>query len=394
MKEIYSNVNIVGGGLIGAATAISLCKLGYNITILEKNPAYKFGNNHLDKRTVAISEGTKLFLNKINVWGELSKYAEPINKIKIIDRESTNTLNFDNERRNSNLGYIIKNKKLLDVLYRIILDEKKIKIFNKNLISHIKQNDQKIYVETQRHKIISDLNVAADGKNSQTREILKTNFYKKNYNKMAIVINFSHSINHKNTAYEFFYKDGPLAILPMKSENNKNVSSIVWTNNNEYSNSLNKLSDERLRIILNDKIEKYIGKVLKIYSKQLFPLSAHLNVKFYDNKTIYVGDSAHSFHPIAGQGWNLGMKDIENLYEICLDYRRLGIEIGNDNFCKKYHNNTFYRAYSLYQVTDKLDNLFQQNSHILNFARSVGINIIQKNNYIKNAISDFAMGFN
>ena len=120
----------------------------------------------------------------------------------------------------------------------------------------------------------------------------------------------------------------------MKSENNKNVSSIVWTNNNEYSNSLNKLSDERLRIILNDKIEKYIGKVLKIYSKQTFPLSAHLNVKFYDNKTIYVGDSAHSFHPIAGQGWNLGMKDIENLYEICLDYKRLGIEIGNDNFCK------------------------------------------------------------
>ena len=87
-------------------------------------------------------------------------------------------------------------------------------------------------------------------------------------------------------------------------------------------------------------------------------------------------------------------KDIENLYEICLNYKRLGIEIGNDNFCKKYHNNTFYRAYSLYQVTDKLDNLFQQNSHILNFARSVGINIIQKNNYIKNAISDFAMGFN
>ena len=84
MKEIYSNVNIVGGGLIGAATAISLSKLGYNITILEKNPTYKFGNNHLDKRTVAISEGTKLFLSKINVWGELSKYAEPINRIKII----------------------------------------------------------------------------------------------------------------------------------------------------------------------------------------------------------------------------------------------------------------------------------------------------------------------
>tara|TARA_B100000575_G_scaffold138138_1_gene110215 strand:- start:1970 stop:3154 length:1185 start_codon:yes stop_codon:yes gene_type:complete len=394
MKEIYSNVNIVGGGLIGVATAISLCKLGYDVTILEKNPTYQFGNNAFDKRTVAISEGTKLFLNKINVWNELSKYAEPIHRIQIIDRASTNKLIFDNKRRNSNLGYIVKNKKLLDVLYRKLLSERKIKILNNTLISRIQIYDQKIYLETNKHKILSDLNIAADGKNSQIRDILKTNFYKKNYNKKAIVVNFSHSRNHKNTAYEFFYKDGPLAILPMKSENNKNFSSIVWTNSNEYSDSLNKLSDEKLRIILNDKIDKYIGNVLKIYNKQLFPLSAHLNVKFHDKKTIYLGDSAHSFHPIAGQGWNLGMKDVENLYNICSDYKRLGIEIGNDIFCKKYHNNTFYRAYNLYQITDKLDNFFQQNNYISSLTRSVGINIIQKNSIIKNAISDFAMGFN
>ena len=394
MKEINSNVNIVGGGLIGAATAISLCKLGYDITILEKNPAYQFGNNALDKRTVAISEGTRLFLNKINIWNELSRHAEPIQRINIIDRSSTNILNFDNKRRKSNLGYIVKNKKLLDVLYHRLLGEKKIKILNNVLISRIQKYNQKIYVETNKHKIVSDLNIAADGKNSQIRDLLKTNFYKKNYKKKAIVINFSHSKNHKNTAYEFFYNDGPLAILPMKSENNKNFSSIVWTNNNEYSDNLYKLPEDKLRIILNNKVDKYIGDVSRIYNKQLFPLSAHLNLKFYDKKTIYIGDSAHSFHPIAGQGWNLGMKDVESLYNICLDHKRLGIEIGNDIFCNKYHNNTFYRAYNLYQITDKLDNLFQQNNFISRFARSVGINVIQKNSKIKNAISDFAMGFN
>ncbi len=393
MREIYSNINIVGGGLIGLATAFSLSQHDLRITILEKKPKYDPKKSYYDRRTVAISEGTKLFLEKIGLWAQIKKFAEPIKKIKVVDRKPTNFLDFDNERRKSNLGYIVKNKTILDVLHSNLKRKKNIKIFNNINIKNIFNNNEIVEILTNKILIRSDLNIAADGKNSEIRDILKTTIYKKNYNKKAIVINFSHYTNHKNTAYEFFYNNGPLAILPMQTEKENNLSSIVWTNTNEYMDEFIKLDEKYIIKILNDKISNYTGGVKKIYSKQLFALSAHINTKFYKNKTIYIGDAAHSVHPIAGQGWNLGMRDIEKLLQITNRHISLGMEVGSNSFCKEYHNNTFYEAYKLYQITDKLDNIFMQESSILNFVRRTGISIIQNKKNIKNFISDIAMGF-
>ena len=109
MKEIQSNINIIGGGLIGAVTAYSLSKLGNKVVVLEQNA--KFNHKQiLDKRTTAISEGSKKFLEEINIWNEIGNYAEPIKNIKIIDRNQSNKIYFDNQRRKSNLGYIVKNE--------------------------------------------------------------------------------------------------------------------------------------------------------------------------------------------------------------------------------------------------------------------------------------------
>ena len=115
MKEIRSSVNIVGWGLIGAVAAYSLSKLGNKVVVLEQNDKF----NHrkiLDKRTTAISEGTKKFLEEISIWDEIGNYAEPIKKIQIIDRNQSNKIFFDNQRRNSNLGYIVKNEFILNRL--------------------------------------------------------------------------------------------------------------------------------------------------------------------------------------------------------------------------------------------------------------------------------------
>ena len=117
MKEIQSNINIIGGGLIGAVTAYSLSKLDNKVVVLEQNTKFNH-KNILDKRTTAISEGTKKFLEEINIWNLISDYAEPIRKIQIIDRNQTNKIYFDNQRRHSNLGYIVKNEFILDSLYR------------------------------------------------------------------------------------------------------------------------------------------------------------------------------------------------------------------------------------------------------------------------------------
>ena len=126
MKEIQSNINIIGGGLIGAVTAYSLSKLGNKVVVLEQNDKFNH-KNILDKRTTAISEGTKKFLEEINIWDEIGNYAEPIKNIQIIDRNQSNKIYFDNQRRKSNLGYIVKNEFILDCLYKKLQKQKMLK---------------------------------------------------------------------------------------------------------------------------------------------------------------------------------------------------------------------------------------------------------------------------
>ncbi len=393
MKEIKSNINIIGGGLIGAATAYSLSRLGNEVVLLEQKP--KFDHKKIsDKRTTAISEGTKNFLEEINIWNEIGRHAEPIKKIQIIDRNLANKIYFDNQRRNSNLGYIVKNEFILDALYKKLQRQRNFKVFNNVSVKDIFYEGNRIVTKQNNFNVNTNLLLASDGKNSSIRQIFKTPMYNKDYNKKAIVINFYHSKSHQNTAYEFFFKNGPLAILPMQRNKNNFQSSIVWTNTNEFINSLISLEDNKIKSIINEKIRGSIGEIKKIITKQTFPLSAHLNSRFFENRIIYIGDSAHSFHPIAGQGWNLGMQDVESLYNLVKKYNSLGIELGDEMFCKEFQKNNFFKAYRLYQITDKVDSVFKLDNTILNNARFSALNFIEKSKKLKNQISDFAMGIN
>ena len=393
MKEVQSNINIIGGGLVGAATAYALSKLGNNVVILEQKAKFDY-KKILDKRTTAISEGTKKFLDEINIWKDISKYAEPIKKIHIIDRNQSNKIYFDNQRRKSNLGYIVKNEFILENFYRKLKEQKNIKIFNNISLKNIYYQGNRIITNQNDFLINSNLLIASDGKKSSVRKIFKTPIFNKDYKKKAIVINFYHSKNHRNTAYEFFFKNGPLAILPMQNNKDKFQSSIVWTNNNEFVDSLFSLDDKKIISILNEKINGSVGEIKQIITKQIFPLNAHLNSKFFEKRTIYLGDSAHSFHPIAGQGWNLGMQDVESLYKIVKKYNSLGLELGDEIFCKEFQKNNFFKAYRLYQITDKVDTIFKSDNLIFNHARFSAINLIEKSKKLKNRISDFAMGIN
>jgi 2-polyprenyl-6-methoxyphenol hydroxylase and related FAD-dependent oxidoreductases len=180
----------------------------------------------------------------------------------------------------------------------------------------------------------------------------------------------------------------------MKKNKGDFTSSIIWTNESQYLNDLYKMYDEMLIAILKKEMLNSVGNIKKIISKQIFPLSSHLNSRLFEKRTLYIGDSAHSFHPIAGQGWNLGMSEVENLYKLVKQYKSLGIELGDSFFCKKYHNDNFYGAYRLYQITDKLDSIFQIQNPLIYLARSSGINFINNKIKLKNMISDFAMGIN
>ena len=395
MKELKCELHVVGGALTGLLTAYCASQLNYNIIISEKKKIISNPKKTIsDKRTTAIAEGSKTFLESQGLWEHIRAFAEPIHNIKVIDKAAKSKLFFSNPKKNSNLGYIVKNSKLIEVLIKQLKKKQNISIIEGANISSINSNSSKIFTFSKTEKISSDMIIAADGKNSAVRKILGTNMFKKHYNEKALVINFYHEKPHNNIAYEFFFKTGPLAILPMQKNNNNFQSALIWSNSPQTVDmiSSSELDKKYIQETINEKIQEYLGRVTHINSVQKFPLSAHINEKFYHDRTVYVGDAAHSIHPIAGQGWNLGLRDIKSLTDILKKSKNKEIEIGTTKFCKIYNDLCFYDAYRLFEITDKLDWIFKKDQSHLKFVKKLGFIIINKNKTIKNQIVNFAMG--
>ena len=389
MKEINTDVLIVGSGLVGLVAAHSLSSLNYNVLIIDKKKFLNTKNTFKDTRTVAVSEGSKIFLESLLLWDSLDPYAESIKKIKVFDRSSKNKIVFKNQIINKNLGYVIKNIKFSQILQKKLLSFKKTTSIYGEALNQIKIGEKKITAYSNKYKIHSKLIVAADGKNSDIKKMVGNKTFKKDYSEQALVLSFIHEKSLRNTAYEIFFNTGPLAILPMKSFKNKNISTIIWSNKATFLERLINTDNKFLLNLIEEKISDIVGKIIKISSKQIFPLSAHINDSFVNKRLIYVGDAAHSIHPIAGQGWNLGVRDVKNLHEIS---KTMKVDFGNDLFCKKYNELSYNKAFQLYQITDKLNTHFKTNINPYRLLSYAGFNIIENSTFVKNKITKYAMG--
>ena len=389
MKEFNTDVLIVGSGLVGLIAAHCLARLNYKVTIVDKKNFTNSKSTYKDTRTVAVSEGSKFFLENLSLWSFLENYAEPIKTIKVYDRSSRNKIHFKNQIKNKKLGYVIENNKFSKILRNQLQKFKNINMLYGFDLIDIKLNDNNTKAFSDKVIINSKIIIAADGKNSRIKKIVGNKIFKKKYDESALVLNFVHEKRLNNTAYEIFYKTGPLAILPMKSSKKLFRSSIIWSNNDNFLKKLISLESIFVRCFLEEKIGNIVGKITKINSSQIFPLSAHINDSFFNKRLIYIGDAAHSIHPIAGQGWNLGVNDVKNLFELSKDNK---IEIGSDLFCQMYDNKSYHKAFQLFQVTDRLNSHFINPGSVYRFFSNKGFDFIEKNQSLKNEITKYAMG--
>ena len=389
MKEFNTDVLIVGSGLVGLIAAHCLVRLNYKVAIVDKKNFTNSKSTYKDTRTVAVSEGSKFFLENLSLWSFLENYAEPIKTIKVYDRSSRNKIHFKNQIKNKKLGYVIENNKFSKILRNQLQKFKNTNMLYGFDLIDIKLNDSNTKAFSDKVIINSKIIIAADGKNSRIKKIVGNKIFKKKYDESALVLNFVHEKRLNNTAYEIFYKTGPLAILPMKSSKKLFQSSIIWSNNDSFLKKLISLESIFVRCFLEEKIGNIVGKITKINSSQIFPLSAHINDSFFNKRLIYIGDAAHSIHPIAGQGWNLGVNDVKNLFELSKDNK---IEIGSDLFCQMYDNKSYHKAFQLFQVTDRLNSHFTKPGSVYRFFSNKGFDFIEKNQSLKNEITKYAMG--
>jgi len=221
MKKKDCDILVVGGGLSGLLTAYAISLTKIKVIIIDEGD-FDIKNKFLsDLRTTAVAEGTKVFFEKIFLWNKIKSHAEPIKKIRVFDRKIKNNLLFHNAKGKKNLGYVVKNSIIREIIIESLHSKKNITILKRSTLIKIENRPNSIEAFTNNGLISTKLLVAADGKNSFIRKLIKTKKISKRYNHSAMVVNIDHSKSHKSIAHEIFFKSGPLAILPMKSQSKK-----------------------------------------------------------------------------------------------------------------------------------------------------------------------------
>lgn len=384
----HSEIVILGSGLIGLSTALLLEKYGLGSVIVDKS-SMNLLKNTADKRTTAISQGSARIYKKIGIWKDLVKYSQPIYKIKVTEGTESTGLTFNHEMTEEGvMGYIVENKYIKKFLLDKVLKSKIIKIYCNNLVKSIKNlKNETLELKTQKGTTKCDLLIGADGRKSNTRKIGSFKHFYKNYNQNAYVFNIIHEAPHNGMALERFFPTGPLAILPMKTKKG-NQSSVVFTVDDEIKFKNKKSFNE----FFKKRYKDFFGKIIKFSKVTIFPLNVYSCLRYFKNNIVLVGDACQALHPIAGQGFNLGLRDCMYLSESLIKAKNLGQKVNSNLILKEYSRKRFYDKSLLVGSTHNLNKFFGFRGGIMSSIRSLGLKLFNRSDFLKKRSMLFAMG--
>ena len=389
-KKLSFDCIVIGGGLSGLTTTLALSKIGLSVAIIDKTSLKMAKKNEGDQRTTAVSASGKKVFEALDVWDSLKKGAEPILDIVVSEKGKKGHLSFDHQTVGTEpMGHILDNIELKNSLISSIRSQKNIQLFPFKSLNNFFPETGAVTIDlNDGSSYEAALLVAADGRNSDGRRIAKIKSTNIDYNQSSIVFTVGHEKPHRGTAYEQFTTGGPIASLPMRG----NKSSVVWSEDTEVVESLMQLDDKDFAAAASYRLNDCLGKMTIIGQRKVFPLKLNYADTIIANRFAMVGDAAHGLHPIAGQGFNLGLRDIANLTEEISNARRLGLDIGSFETLRSYQAARRFDNFSLVAATDGLNRLFTDNNKIVRFIRSSGLDAINTMNPIKNLFMRLAMG--
>ena len=339
---------IIGDGLTGLTTALSLKNLNINVDLFYKNNNKKA---KIDKRTTAISESNFHFLsNQLKIK---KQYFWPCKNIDLYYEKNLDLLNFFSfDQQKKNLLYMFENNKIKKFLFKQLKESKNVKFINKK-INNINHDKSSIKYNNEIKNY--DLIILCMGNCSKYYDDITNNrLIKKNYNETSITCTVKNNLNIKNSS-QYFLKEGPLAILPFK----KNIFSLVWSLKNKFylknSKNLNNLILGKLKHIYGNKIK------LKLSSVQSFSISLVLYSKYFKKNSLILGEGIHKVHPMAGQGFNLVLRDIKKLYEIVEKNLEVGLLIKDSLILKEFYYARKPENILMSLGIDLTNSLFQRN---------------------------------
>ena len=389
-KKSKADVIISGAGVVGMTLAHSLGVHGLKVVIIDTLDLSKSLNEEFDGRSYAISYAPYVMLKTLGLWEKIGHEAQPIDEIHVTDGESPVFLHFDHEELGDGpLGQMVEVRHIRDGLYQAVVESKNITLLAPNSVVSSENTPGHVSVTLDNdQEIEAPLLVSAEGRRSTLRQDNDISIRNWDYKQTAIVTTVEHELDHQGIAHEKFYPSGPFAILPLQDKR----SSIVWCEPPERAETIMSLPHRSFDAELRKKVGDFLGEVNSLGKRWSYPLSMQLADNYTGERFCLVGDAVHGIHPIAGQGFNLGLRDIAALSEVLVNAHRLGGDIGSELVLERYVHWRRTDNNMLALGMDGLTRLFSNDNPVITFARRAGIAAVEELPPVKKFFMQHARG--
>jgi 2-octaprenyl-6-methoxyphenol hydroxylase len=373
-----TDVLIVGGGLNGPLAALALAHAGLRSTVIDARPRTDF-DGAFDGRSYAVALGSVRMLMALGLWERLAPDAQPIEAIRASDGRagegaSRLHLAFDaSEIGEPYMGQMVEDRHLRPALLDAVDAHPLIEARFGTAVTAQEAGTGSVTVTmAEGETLTARLLIGADGRASDTARHAGIRRVGRDYGQAALVCAIAHERPHHGTAHQFFMPAGPLAILPLRGDR----SSLVWTESADTAAEITALPDADYLDLLRPRVGKFLGEIDLVGGRHSYPLALTLAQDFAAPRTALVGDAAHGIHPIAGQGLNLGFKDIAALADVLTEARRRGEDIGAADVLARYARWRRFDTVAMGVATDAVNRLFSNDDPFLRGARVLGMGAV------------------
>ena len=379
--------------MVGASLAIALAHRGLRLALIEAYTPGAESQPSYDDRAIALAYGTRRIFEATGVWPSLNGLAEPIRDIHVSDRG-----HFGFTRLNASeegvpaLGHVVTARELGHVLLDRMRQDTSLEVIAPARVVSFKDQGGEVRVEVERNGLMSTLVcrllVAADGGNSEIRAQLGVPVQRWEYGQSAVVTNITPAKPHGNVAYERFTESGPVALLPMSEQR----CAVVWTVRDEQLESVLALDDDVFLAEFQQRFGYRLGRFLRTGKRAAYPLSLLRARQSVRGRVAIIGNAAHTLHPIAGQGFNLGIRDVAALAEVVDEAYRVGRDIGAAETLAVYENWRLGEQRNVALATDGLARLFSNPLAAVRLGRNLGLLAMELLPGAKHPLARAAMG--
>ena len=398
------DVVIVGGGVVGLTQAVALADGGISVTVIDAADPAEAKGTGFDGRAFAVAYSSQLMLQTLGVWDHLGGRTQAINDILVTDGKpgsrfarggpSPFFLHFDHRDLAASdggapLGSMVEARHARAALYDRINEMPGVDLKAPDHVDKVTfdSNGADIVLRSGT-KLRTSLVIGADGRFSKLRDQAGIKTVGWTYDQHGLVTTIAHERPHEGVAQEYFLPSGPFAILPITD----NRSSLVWTERADLAPAFMALDDEAFTAEIRKRCGAYLGAIDIVGPRFSYPLGLQVARDLVAPRLALIGDAAHAIHPISGQGWNLGLKDVAALAEILIEAKRLGMDLGSADLLDTYQQWRRFDITALAAITDGLNRLFSTDFTPLALARDIGMQAINQMGPLKKLFMHHAAG--